>query len=371
MFINQNRLEHLLTPAQYFSPEQHQLEVEHLFLPIWHLLASKADLPNNGDFITVDLFGRPLILRNFEGDYRAFINVCAHRHCLLTHERRGNNARFVCQYHGWEYNKEGRTGRIPDAHCFRPWDRENARLKAVRTELCGDLIFICLETSAPGLADYLGPYYSRFAQSFASPYRQTWTWDANYLANWKVFIENSLESYHVPIVHAKTFGKLSPEQLIEHELTDRYTSFKTLDESLRFLGWCARRFGLPETRMYEHHNIHPNLNYSCTDGMHLLMTVFPTSATACRHRACLFTVRGENPDWFHQMFGWLLAQALTLFVAQVNKEDIALYLDVQRGMEASAFRGVIGTREERVYVFQKYIIDRCGGPIRDGAVATG
>jgi choline monooxygenase len=371
MFINQDRLEHLLTPAQYYSPEQHQLELERLFLPSWHLLASKADLPKNGDFFTVELFGLPLILRNFDGDYRAFINVCAHRHCLLTHVPRGNNPRFVCQYHGWEYNKEGRTGRIPDARCFRPWDRENAQLKTVRTEACGDLIFICLEEGAPSLADQLGPYHLRFAQSFASPYRQARTWDASSRANWKVFIENSLESYHVPIVHPKTFSNLQPEDACEHALTDRYTWYKTIDESLSYLSWCARRFGLPATRTYEHHNIHPNLNFICLDGVRLLMTVFPTSATTCRHRACLFTVRGENPDWFHQVFGWLLAQAITLFVGKVNKEDLAIYPDAQRGMEASTFRGVIGTREERVYVFQKYVFDRCGASAQDRTIAAG
>ena len=371
MFINQNRLEHLLAPAQYFSSEQHELELERLFLPSWHLLASRADLPNDGDFLTVDLFGRPLILRNFDGDYRAFINVCAHRHCLLTHQRRGNNPHFVCQYHGWEYNKEGQTGRIPDARCFRPWDRENAHLKTVRTELCGDLIFICMDNSAPGLAHYLGPYYSRFARSFALPYWQVWTWDASYQANWKIFIENSLESYHVPIVHSKSFGKLAPEQLCEHELTDHYTWYKTVDDSLRILGWSARRFGLPETRTYQHHHVHPNLNFSCLDGVHLLMTVFPTSPTTCRHRACLFTIRGENPGWVRLAFGWFMAKIAILYVQQVNKEDRALYPDVQRGMEASAFRGVIGTREERIYAFQKYVLDRCGASVGDHAGAAG
>src|SRR5262249_17105260 len=210
MFINEHRLEHLLTPKQYFAPEQHKLELEKLFLPSWHLLASKADLPKNGDFLTAELFGQPIILRNFDGEYRAFINVCAHRHCLLTHVARGNNQRFVCQYHGWEYNKEGRTGRIPDARCFRPWDRENAQLKTIRTEVCGDLIFVSLDKEGLSLADHLGPYYSRFTHAFASPYRHAWTWDAACPANWKIFIENSLESYHVPSVHSKSFGRLPP-----------------------------------------------------------------------------------------------------------------------------------------------------------------
>jgi choline monooxygenase len=369
MFINQNRLEHLLTPPHYFSPEHHDLELERIFLPSWHLLASKADLPKNGDFLTIEVFGRPLILRNFDGDYRAFINVCAHRHCLLTSVPRGNSTRFVCQYHGWEYNREGRTGRIPDARCFRPWDRENAHLKVVRTETCGDLIFICLDQAAPSLADYLEPYYSIFSQAFASPYRQAWTFHGNYNANWKVFIENSLESYHIPSVHTRTLSKLPPENACSHELTDRYTWFKTLDKSIEPLSWCVRRFGLKTTHTYEHHNLHPHLTFSCSDGLGVIQTVLPTSPTTCRHDAWLFTVRGDTPGWLGEAFGWLLARSMTLYIKAIFREDIAIYADVQRGLQASTVRGVIGTREERVYAFQKYVLDHCTAPAQGRAIA--
>lgn len=361
MFVHKSRLEHLLAPSAYRSPEQHRREVDHLFRPTWHLLACKGDLPKNGDFLTIDLFDQPLLLRNFDGDHRCFVNVCAHRHALLTHQPRGNAPRLVCQYHGWEYGKDGRTGRIPDARCFRPWDRENAHLKTVRTETCGDLIFICLDAEAPSLQDHLGSYWALFSAAFSSPYRRAWTSDATYAANWKVFVENSLESYHLPIVHSKTFGKLPAEKDCEHALDERYTSYRTHDESLSFMGWWAERFGAPSTKSYEHHNVHPNLTFSQSDGIRLIMAVFPTSPTTCRHRSILFTLRGDRPGWIGEGSGWLMARGISRFVKKVIQEDVGLYPDVQRGLEASSVRGVIGTREERIYVFQKYVIERCGG----------
>jgi hypothetical protein len=51
---------------------------------------------------------------------------------------------------------------------------------------------------------------------------------------------------------------------------------------------------------------------------------------------------------------------VTAVTRQIVLEDRAIYPDVQRGLEASRSRGVIGTREERVYVFQRYVRDRCG-----------
>ena len=364
MFIHHARLDHLLVPAQYFSPEQHRRELERLFLPSWHLLATTAELPRHGDFLTVDLFGRPVLVRNFHGDIRAFLNVCAHRHCLLTHAPRGNDPRFRCQYHGWEYTKEGHTGRIPDAGCFRPFDRDNARLTTLPTESCGQLIFVRLKDEGPSLAEFLGPYHAYCAESFAPPFREAWRWEGCYEANWKVPIENSLESYHVPCLHGKTFGRFPPEEKCEHELTEQYTWFKTRDESFgnRFQSWFARRLGVPSTLIYEQHHVHPHMTFASLDVFRLVQVVYPTSPTTCRQKVWLFTARGHRPGWMRKILGRLIAPVVTVVTRQIVFEDRAIYPDIQRGLEASRSRGVIGTREERVYVFQKYVLDRCGVP---------
>src|ERR687885_658084 len=171
MFVHKHRLEHLLRPAHYSDPAHYRTELERLFLPGWHLVATRPDLPRPGDFQTFELFGRPVQLRNMDGEYHAFLNVCAHRHCLLTDRPRGNSPALRCQYHGWEYTREGRTARIPDAGCFRPFDRQNARLVKFRTAACGDLIFVSLSADGPSLAGHLGDYYSKVAESFGPPFR--------------------------------------------------------------------------------------------------------------------------------------------------------------------------------------------------------
>ena len=332
MFINRHRLAHLLPPSHYFSLEQHELELERLFSPSWHLLATRAELASDGDFLTLELFGRPLLLRNFQGEIRAFLNVCAHRHCLLTHVRRGRDSRFRCQYHGWEYNKEGRTGRIPDAGCFRPFDRASAHLKTFPTETCGDLIFVCLDDCAQSLKDHLGPYHAYCAGSFAGAFRQAWTFEAQYECNWKVVIENSLESYHVPCLHQKTLGNYPVEEKCEHELTDRFTWFRTPETSRagRFLASLMRRWGVPVTRSYEHHHLHPHMTFAAMDVFRLLQVVFPISPTSCRHKAWLFTARGLQPGLLRELSGWALARLVRTFARRIVLEDIPIYADVQR-----------------------------------------
>src|SRR5262245_62483974 len=113
MFVNQHHLRHLLRPDQYVSEEQYRAELRHLFQPAWHPLATVRDLAKPGDFLTFNLFETPLLLRNCDGELCAFLNVCPHRHSLLSNKPKGHSEAFRCQYHGWEFDKDGHTGKIP------------------------------------------------------------------------------------------------------------------------------------------------------------------------------------------------------------------------------------------------------------------
>jgi len=362
MFVNQSRLRHVLTPDQYYSEKQYQLEMECLLLPGWHFIASAAELPRPGDFLTLEFLGHPLQLRNFDGEIVAFLNVCPHRHCLLTHEPKGSDPRFRCQYHGWEYTKDGQTGRIPDAQCFRPWDRENARLTRLRSARCGDLVFVSLAEDGPDLADYLGPLQATVAEWFSYPYRQVWKWQADYTSNWKLPVENSLETYHIPCLHAKTFRNFPQEENVAHVLTEHYTSFST-DEMDSWVKKAIRRtvkrLGLRLTGRYTHHLVHPNLIFIGMDVFNMAQLVVPTSATTCRTVVWLFTPHGPRRGPLAWLFVKLTKWLAIAITKAILREDTPIFPDLQRGLEASKFPGVLGTREERVFLLQEHIASRC------------
>ena len=278
MFIHQSQLRHILTPAQYRDERQHQIELERLFTPAWHVVATTARARRHGDFVTLDLLGQPLLVRNTDGEVHAYLNSCAHRHAMLTSKPSGCDPRFRCQYHGWEYDKEGRTGKIPDARCFRPFDRENAHLRRYRTQTCGQLVFVSLEDHGPSLPEFLGPYYEPTRTGFAEPFRFIWGYVADYACNWKVPIENSLESYHIPCLHPNTFGDFPPEEACEHDLEEDYTTFRTPEPdqySTRMQRWFVRRLGRQPKSIYTQHHTHPHITYSRLD-------VFNLCKSSCR-----------------------------------------------------------------------------------------
>ena len=366
MFVHQNRLEHLLQPYHYVDAQHYQREIERLFLPAWHLVGSRSALARPGEFVTLELFDRPVLLRNIDGEIHAFLNVCAHRHCLLTHEAHGRDPRFRCQYHGWEYTKEGRTARIPDASCFRPFDRENARLEKFRVGTAGDLVFVALSEDPPSLNEFLGEYEDICRHAFAPPYRLACAWQYEIQCNWKVPVENTLEAYHIPSLHAKTFKDHPSEENSDHRLEDACTTLTTPEPaslSRAIQNFLVRRLGLTPTNLYVHHHVHPNLVIIRMDVMRLVQVYIPTSPTTCRFHLLLYTLRGRSRGPLRFLLGQLLKRLVMWVTRRITEEDLGIFPDQQRGLEASVHPGALGTLEERLYVFHKWLLEQCDRPV--------
>jgi choline monooxygenase len=366
MFVHQAQLEHLLPPSAYYAPQQHEEERTRLFLPGWHVVAAREQLARPGDFITLTLLGQPLVVRNFAGELRAFLNVCGHRHAMLTHVPHGNCAKLRCQYHGWEYKADGYTAHIPEAKIFRPLDRETARLTSLRLDTCGSLVFATLDEQAPSLAEYLGPFYDRCRQWFDDSFRFAKHWVTPAEANWKVLVENSVESYHVPLVHPTSFGVAPAEEICRHELSERFSTFES-DETLAWRrhgqSLLVRSLGLPVSNVYTHHLAHPNLQFVNTDVVRIVIMILPTSPTTSEQRVWVFGPQGPRRNPWAWLVRLVLRRAVAFETRRVLGEDGAILADVQRGLEASRHQGVIGTREERVYAFQQYVLRTCSSSL--------
>lgn len=368
MYASETSLPHLLPPSAYSSLEQDLLERRTLLHEAWHMIGTTEDLARPGDFLTRDLFGTPIQIRNEDGEIIAFSNVCAHRHCLLTHAARGSSPRIRCQYHGWEYDGSGRTRRIPAPKNFVPLDREVTRLTQFRAAACGGLVFVCLSPSAPALREHLGELHDLCAERFGTNWRPFLAWEPDYPANWKIPVENSLESYHVPSVHPTSFREDPGEQRSEHHLGARHTYFRTrlpfaahsrIDAWFqRAEGWFVRRCGETPRGIYTQHHVFPNLLFSFTDAVSLCQCVVPTSPTTARAVVRQFGHGGGSSRWRRGLAG-LWGRLSAAITRSILREDLSLFADIQRGMSASPHAGVLGRCEERIHAFQSFVRDHC------------
>ena len=66
--------------AFYYSAETYELEKRNIFMKDWLCVARVEELEKPGDYMAVRIMGEPaIVVRDDEGELRAFSNTCAHR----------------------------------------------------------------------------------------------------------------------------------------------------------------------------------------------------------------------------------------------------------------------------------------------------
>lgn len=363
MFVNKSKLPHLLLPEHYCSQSQYEVEKEAMFLPQWHWVGSLHDAPGDGDFFTRELFGVPILVRNHQGAYHCFLNVCPHRHSTLSSECAGNNPTLKCQYHGWEFNVDGSSGRIPDAKNFRPMSGGPECLKKFALAVHGPLIFVSLDPSCPPLTEQFAPFASVTNEFSSDRWAHAETWHYDFPANWKVVAENTVESYHLESVHTDSF-RFEPEDAIEHEIHDGGTimraTIKSSPWSTRFFDWVTTRIQPGCSPQYRMHHLFPHLFLMRTDVMLQAMVLMPTSSTTCRATVSVFVLRREHETIWSKWLTRFWGRVKTSAVKKILAEDASLYPGIQTGMEHSPFKGCVSTREELVHALQNHVAEKCG-----------
>jgi len=380
MFVSQTHLPPLLNTSHYTDPAFHQLEVDRLFLPAWHCLAMWDQFPHDGDYHTVELFGRPLILWRTQDRIRTFLNVCSHRFCLLTNKARGRfQDRMKCQYHGWEYDCEGNTCRIPDAQSFRPLKKGELGLREYRTEQLGQLVFVTLNDEAPALEEYLGVDLVEMCQQrFSLQHRITYTWDHIAPCNWKVMIENLLESYHIESVHPKTFKRYPVPEHCSHTFHPTYDyyihDYRDEPDSVAPEKLFCRLTGYPLDLKWRHILRYPSIAVAGAGPWYYFQQAFPITPQSCRIQSFVMHYAGPRGRWDTFLLHRVLKRLGTWAGRQINREDAGVFPSIQRGT-ASPDRphggGLISAREERVFAFQEFVLRATGQPLPDGHVPIG
>lgn len=365
MFHSTQHLPQRFTPEHYTSPDVYRQELDRLFLPGWHCLGAMTDAPRLGDYFTGELFGRPVICWHTSHGYQTFLNVCTHRFCTLTDKNRGRFAeRLKCQYHGWEYDESGNTCKIPDAQHFRPLKKGELGLREFRTETVGQLIFVSLNEQPAPLAEFLGPRLMDWCQRYFTPqHRLTNRREMDLACNWKIVVENVLESYHLACVHPRSFGGYPDPERCVHEFHPSYDYYKH-DSSDHRVGsllerWSAWAAGRQPEFFWEHILRYPNVVFGGAGAWHYVQMVYPTGPETCRSVWYNMHDSGPKGRLWPFLYHRLLKRIGGMIAAQVQSEDGAIYPSVHRGTAAPHRPhggGLISAREERIFTFQDYVL---------------
>jgi choline monooxygenase len=336
--------------------------MERLFRPAWHCVALRDDIPRRGDYVTVDLLGLPLLVQNQGDRIAAFHNVCAHRNAILARQPRGNMERITCGYHGWQYDRDGVACVIPGGEYFKPMKPREFALDRVRVEAVGQLVFACLDTRTESPPSFLGAeMHARLAYAFGPPMLPVDSWTVEYECNWKVLVENTLEDYHVTSIHRATAGETAPARQIEHTLGPNYNVLENRapDFANATTRWLTRRMRPDAEHTYFQYISFPSLIFVSSPMSSHVHVLVPTSPTTCRVAiTTLLPDPGGRPTG--RILGALLRRTAVKLTRAFVEEDRTICNDVQRGLAAARFPGVLGAREERVHHFQEWLLAATG-----------
>ena len=195
----------------YSDQDLYAQEQERIFRGnTWNFLCLETELPRPNTFRTSNLGDMPVVVtRDADGKLHAFENRCAHRGALLCLHQQGERKEFACVYHNWTYDLAGnltgvafrrgiagKGGMPPDATPERHAPRQ------LRLETLAGLVFGTLGTDTPPLETYLGPDITRgIRRVMRAPVRLMGGYSQALPSNWKLYMENTKDSYHASLLH--------------------------------------------------------------------------------------------------------------------------------------------------------------------------
>jgi len=341
----------LYTDASVFAAEK-----EKIFARTWQVVGHASQVAKPGDFFTTELVGEPLLfVRGLDGRLRGFYNVCRHR-AGPPAEGCGSRKLFRCGYHGWTYGLDGAlisATEIEGVEGFRP---EDFALAPVRTEEWFNLVFVNLDANAPPLRESLGELPKQ-AEKF--PFQkmklfERHTYDMK--CNWKTYVDNYLEGYHLPSVHPGLNRELDYSAYVVEPYARGSAGYVRQFSPIR-----GTQPGDATPRRYQEAREDLTTDY---------FWIFPNWMLNCYpDNVSLNIVLPVEPELTLAIFEWYLkekdhdtpaAKASVEFSDQIQVEDVSICEAVQKNLRSRSYsRGRFSVKQEKgVHAFHRMYGER-------------
>jgi phenylpropionate dioxygenase-like ring-hydroxylating dioxygenase large terminal subunit len=328
----------------YADSELTRLEHERVLMPSWQIACHVSSIPAPGDYFTFDIGpDSVIVLRDQAGDVQAFHNACRHRGSRLVDGEGKCPGAITCPYHGWTYDLDGALRGLPVRESFPGLDRAAYGLKPVKTEILLGFVFICLKGDPVPLAETWREFLPDFAPyNFAEMVPLGPVYFEEWDVDWKVAMDNYLESYHVPIGHPGLNRTFTPDHEDQTNLESGVARSIGWMRDRLSTNWSERNYqqligtvttDLPEAnrRSWRFYSMLPNLGIDVFPDQMDFFQVLPNGPGKC-------IIRGANfglPDTRREM---RLARYLNNRInRQVQREDETLCRRIQRGITSSSY----------------------------------
>lgn len=368
-----------LPRAAYVNEDYFRHEAGKVLASGWICLAHVSQLKQAGSYLALDLLDEPLLVtRGPDGAVRVLSRVCPHRGADIMHPGfgmapRGVAKRLVCPYHVWSFGLDGKLKTCAEMQRAEAFDKKDWALAELRSAVWEGFVFVNLDGAASPLAEQ----YADFAKVVAP-----WNcaemevaieldWECDF--NWKVMVENWMESYHHMGIHHDTLQPVMPAKMTWTEAENPHfirchLPFKqaVADDLLESI---AEGRPIPGFRPIEGLTLkdhvewglylgHPCFMFLTMRDRVLWYRLQPISAERCRlMTATLVSKRALEAPGFAET-----VERETRMLADFHAQDMKVNTAVQAGLRSSrAVQGRLSHLEEPVWMIQRYVAARLQG----------
>ena len=355
-----------LPPSYFFtSQEVYEREIENIFLREWWCVGRADQLQKPGDYFTIDWPEAPVcVALDRSGDMHAFSPVCRHRSTLVA-SGEGNARFFQCPYHGWTYSLSGELVGAPDMDRTKEFDKSLHCLPSIKVAEWEGFIFVNLDHECDPFGERLESLSERLAPYGMKDMKLHDRQEYELGCNWKIYVDNTAEEYHVNYAHSASIAPYYPTQAFSPD--DSHGTWELLlskqsGDAQTLSGESVLpsnpRLSEEQARELAIVIIYPNMvlinnpvgmNYGITlplgpDRCRLLMG-------SCFHESAIK----------HPAFEKAAAQ-LEEAREQIMREDTAVCESSHRGLKSRfASRGRYSHRERLTHRLHNYVLDRVLG----------
>jgi choline monooxygenase len=331
--------------AWYTDPRFHELDREAVFAESWQHVGHVDQLARAGDLLVDHVAGNPvMVVRDQAGVLRAFYNVCRHRGGPLA-LKDGHCDMLQCKYHGWTYQLDGMLRGVPHMNRTELFDKQDYGLVPVRLAVWEGLVFVSLAGQPRPLAELVAGITERVGAPGLGGLHAGPRVDYDVRCNWKVYVDNFLEGYHVPYVH--------PELLKLYDFSQYRTEvFDAYSLQVGPLSGGDNVYGAREGEAL-YYQIFPNFMLNILPGRLQTNLVVPVAPDRCR-----VAFRYYYADVTSPAARQLIADDLA-YSEGVQREDIEICERVHEGLASRAYdRGRFSVPfEGGVHHFQSLLRD--------------
>ncbi len=324
-------------PSRCYTEARFQeIERERVFGRTWQLVGREDQVSSSGRFFTAEVAGEPiLVARGSDSRIRALSNVCRHRAGPIA-AGEGSCQGFRCGYHGWSYALDGRLVNTPEFDGVEGFQKEEHGLPQFRLESWLGLLFVNLDDDAPPLAETLEDLPERLSSRRLEEMRPAARKDWLVECNWKVYVDNYLEGYHIPIVHPSLMKELDYARYV----TETRRCYSLQHSPIKESGpGRLKRSGSEDEALYFW--IYPNLMVNVYPDNFSTNLILPLGHERTRTVFEWFFRDPETPGVADEV------RRTVEFSDEIQLQDIAICEAVQKGLKSRTYdRGRYSVRRE-------------------------